>query len=157
LAADRRDQLIDPAVVAVEQRHDELRKGVVAIHLQHAVEEISNVGRGTVPQQRYRRVMPDQRVSWIAAERLAKHDERLRVLVCLVIHRAQLHGDLGVARQRPCLLDLLDRPVDLVRLVRPDPVSLPQETSCHEVPGAAPQAAAQIGPYDLPAHPILTR
>src|SRR5258707_12672641 len=101
--------------------------------------------------------MPDERVAWIAAERLAKHDESLVVLVCLIVHRAQLYGDLGIARQRPRLLDVLDRPVDLVRLVRPDTVALSQQTPRHEVAGQRIKAATQRRPSDLPVHPILTR
>ena len=54
---------VDPGVVAIEQRHDEAREGVLRVDLQHAFEEIPDVARRAVPQQGYRRVMTQQRWS----------------------------------------------------------------------------------------------
>jgi hypothetical protein len=42
---DRRNQLIDPDVVAVEQGYDELRESIVGVDPRHAGEEISDIGR----------------------------------------------------------------------------------------------------------------
>ena len=120
-----------------------MREGIIRIDLQDAFEEIADVGAGAVTQQRYRRMMPHQRMVRVAAKRLSKHHQRILVPVRLVVHRGKLHGDLRIAGQMPCLLDFVDRPVDLVRIARPDLVAVPQQTLRNEVPGAAPKPLAR--------------
>jgi hypothetical protein len=136
---DRRDQLIDPDLVAVEQGYDELRESIVGVDPQHAGEEIPNIGRRTMSQQGYRRMMPQKRMSRIPVNRLPEHDKCVLIPICQIVHRGKLYGDLGIVGQCPRLFYFLDRPEDLVRIVRPNPVALLQETFCDEVPGAAPK------------------
>jgi hypothetical protein len=72
LPIDGRDQVLDPDIIAVEQGSDELCESVIRVGLQHAGEKIADIRRRAVSQQRYRRMVPHERMSRIDTKRLTQ-------------------------------------------------------------------------------------
>src|SRR5258708_12201099 len=101
LPIDRRDQLLDPYIVAVEQGCDELRESVIGVDLQHAGEEILDIRLCTVSQQRYRCMMPYKRMSRIPAKRLTENDKGVFLPTHQIASLANLSAHFRPMSRRP--------------------------------------------------------
>jgi hypothetical protein len=81
-----------------------LRESVIGVDLQHAGEEILDIRFRAVSQQRYRCMMPYERMSRIPAKRLTENDKGIFVPIHQIVCRGKLYGDFRVMGQRPRLL-----------------------------------------------------